>query len=247
MALELETVDVRELLRASLTIVREKAATQRVELDLEADDDLGLLELDLRKTKQIVYNLLANAVKFAAGNGRVVLRARRVPREEVGALPGGWPVHGFRCRRGSTSSSSRSASPTPASASPRPTWPPRSRPSSRSTAAWPGSSRAPGWVWRWCASWPSCTAARWRWPARSARAPASPSGCRCAATSTGRRPWSRRARAPTDRPSGLRWSSRTTTGQPTCSGCCSSPRGSPCCGRPAQRRRSSSPRSRCST
>jgi len=95
MALELETVDVRELLRASLTIVREKAVTQRVELDLKADDDLGLLKLDLRKTKQIIYNLLANAVKFTAGNGRVVLRARRVPRSVVGTLPGGWPLHGF--------------------------------------------------------------------------------------------------------------------------------------------------------
>ena len=95
MALELEPVDVRDLLRGSLTIVREKAATHRVELDLEADEELGLLQLDLRKTKQIVYNLLANAVKFSAGNGRVLLSARRVPREAVGHLPGDWPVHGF--------------------------------------------------------------------------------------------------------------------------------------------------------
>ncbi len=95
MALELEPVDVRDLLRSSLTIVREKAATHRVELDLEADDDLGVLQLDLRKTKQIVYNLLANAVKFSGGNGRVLLSARRVSRDAVCHLVGGWPTHCF--------------------------------------------------------------------------------------------------------------------------------------------------------
>jgi len=95
MALELEPADVCDLLRSSLTIVREKAATHRVELELVADDDLGLLKLDLRKTKQIVYNLLGNAVKFSGGNGRVLLHARRVAAADVGHLSGGWPLHGF--------------------------------------------------------------------------------------------------------------------------------------------------------
>jgi two-component system, cell cycle sensor histidine kinase PleC len=95
MALELEAVDLQELLSNSLSIVREKAAAQRIRLELETDEDFGVLELDPRKTKQIVYNLLSNAVKFSANGGRVVLAARRVPREVVGTLPGEWPVHNF--------------------------------------------------------------------------------------------------------------------------------------------------------
>lgn len=95
MALEFEPVDVQSLLTSSLTIVREKAATRRISLDLEASDDLGTPELDVRKTKQIVYNLLSNAVRFTAVGGKVTLRARRVSREVVGTFDGEWPVFTF--------------------------------------------------------------------------------------------------------------------------------------------------------
>ena len=95
MALELEPVDVSTLLSNSLSIVREKAAAHRIQLELDASNDLGTVQLDVRKTKQIVYNLLANAVKFSASGGCVTLRARRVPRSAVGTLPGPWPVHSF--------------------------------------------------------------------------------------------------------------------------------------------------------
>ena len=95
MALELEAVDLNSLLSNSLSIVREKAAAQRICLELEAGEDLGVPELDMRKTKQIVYNLLSNAVKFSANGGRVTLRARRVSRSTVGTLAGAWPVHSF--------------------------------------------------------------------------------------------------------------------------------------------------------
>jgi PAS domain S-box-containing protein len=95
MTLELEAVDLNGLLSSSLSIVKEKAAAQRIQLELETGDGLGLPQLDMRKTKQIVYNLLSNAVKFSASDGRVTLRARRVPRSSVGKLHGGWPVHSF--------------------------------------------------------------------------------------------------------------------------------------------------------
>jgi len=95
MVLELEAVDVHSLLSNSLTIVREKAAAQRIQLDLEADEDLGAPQLDMRKTKQIVYNLLSNAVKFSGNGGRVMLSARRVSRSSVGTLPGTWSVRTF--------------------------------------------------------------------------------------------------------------------------------------------------------
>ncbi|MDP3248088.1 MAG: response regulator [Polaromonas sp.] len=95
MTLELEPVDLGSLLSASLSIVREKALSQRIALALETADELGAPLLDMRKTKQIVYNLLANAVKFSANGARVTLGARRVPRSMVGILSGDWPVHSF--------------------------------------------------------------------------------------------------------------------------------------------------------
>jgi signal transduction histidine kinase/CheY-like chemotaxis protein len=95
MTLELEAGDLNSLLSNSLSIVKEKAAAQRIHLELEIADDLGLPQLDMRKTKQIVYNLLSNAVKFSANGGRVTLNARRVSRSTVGTLSGAWPVHSF--------------------------------------------------------------------------------------------------------------------------------------------------------
>jgi signal transduction histidine kinase len=95
MALELEAVDLCSLLQNSLTIVREKAAAQHIGLELDMGEGLGLVQLDVRKTKQIVYNLLSNAVKFSASGGPVQLRARRVRRGAVGILEGEWPTHRF--------------------------------------------------------------------------------------------------------------------------------------------------------
>ena len=95
MALELEAVDLHSLLQNSLTIVREKAAAQRIGLELDIGEGLDVVQLDMRKTKQIVYNLLSNAVKFSASGGPVQLRARRVRRDAVGVLEGEWPTHRF--------------------------------------------------------------------------------------------------------------------------------------------------------
>jgi PAS domain S-box-containing protein len=92
MALELDAVDIGALMASSLSIVREKAATQQISLELDATEDLGHPQLDSRKVKQIVYNLLSNAVKFGAG-GRVVLRVRAVTRGAVGWLPGDRPTY----------------------------------------------------------------------------------------------------------------------------------------------------------
>jgi len=93
MELELEPVELNDLLSNSLLIVREQAALQSIQLKLEADTDFGLIELDRRKTKQIVYNMLANAVKFSSPGGWVTLRVRQVPVTQVGVLEGDWPSY----------------------------------------------------------------------------------------------------------------------------------------------------------
>ena len=95
MTLNLEAIDIKSLLSNSLSIVKEKAMSQRIRLELEVEEGLGVCQLDARKTKQIIYNLLSNAVKFSAHGGRVKLHARKVQRSAVGTLTGGWPVHTF--------------------------------------------------------------------------------------------------------------------------------------------------------
>ena len=95
MDLVLEPVNLKDLLTHSVSVVKEKALAQRVKLVIEIADDLGMPQLDSRKTKQIFYNLLANAIKFTPAGGLVTLRAKRVVRSEVGVVPGPWPTYGF--------------------------------------------------------------------------------------------------------------------------------------------------------
>jgi len=86
MTLDLETVLIPSLLGNSLSIIKEKAASRRIRLDMDLDLDIGSTQVDPRKVKQIVYNLLSNAVKFSDEGGQVTLRARRATRQDVGRL-----------------------------------------------------------------------------------------------------------------------------------------------------------------
>jgi signal transduction histidine kinase len=94
MTLDLEPVEVSSLFESSLSIIREKAASRHIRLTIDVSQELGSFPADARKVKQIVYNLLANAVKFTGDGGQVTLRARRVPRGQVGK---GFDVVTGRC------------------------------------------------------------------------------------------------------------------------------------------------------
>jgi len=85
MALDLEPLNVDAMLGNGLSIVREKAAAHRIQLQLDVEGRLGTVLLDARKTKQILFNLLSNAVKFTPEGGRVVLGARKVGSSRIEA------------------------------------------------------------------------------------------------------------------------------------------------------------------
>jgi two-component system, sensor histidine kinase and response regulator len=83
MELELEPTDVGALLKNGMVVIKERALTHRIALNLAFDDNIKIIHLDQRKTKQIVYNLLSNAVKFTEDQGTVTMRARRVDRARL--------------------------------------------------------------------------------------------------------------------------------------------------------------------
>jgi PAS domain S-box-containing protein len=84
--LDLETVEIHSMFSNSLSIIREKAAARQIRLSMSAAGELGLMQADARKVKQIVYNLLSNALKFTSEGGQVVLRVERA--EVARARPG---------------------------------------------------------------------------------------------------------------------------------------------------------------
>jgi PAS domain S-box-containing protein len=101
MTLDLEPVQVSSLFANSLSIIREKAASRRIRLSMDASEGLGSIQVDVRKVKQIVYNLLSNALKFTVEGGQVTLRVRRIPRAEVGRPNGSWTGRAFPLPTGS--------------------------------------------------------------------------------------------------------------------------------------------------
>jgi PAS domain S-box-containing protein len=97
MTLDLESVPVGSLFVNSLSIIREKAATRRIRLDLDlgAAEALGAIQADPRKVKQILYNLLSNAVKFTPEGGQVTVHATHVHRSQVGQRRSAWAARRF--------------------------------------------------------------------------------------------------------------------------------------------------------
>jgi signal transduction histidine kinase len=76
---ELESSDVpfQNLLENSLVMIREKAISQRLQLQTYFNDLPRTIRGDERKLKQVLYNLLSNAVKFTPQGGLVCLAAKQ--------------------------------------------------------------------------------------------------------------------------------------------------------------------------
>ena len=66
-------IDVPTTLRSILVLVRQIADRDGIEIELDIADNLPRLHADQRKLKQILINLMSNAVKFSDEGGRVVL------------------------------------------------------------------------------------------------------------------------------------------------------------------------------
>jgi len=77
MELEPSEFDLPGAVENALILVRERANRHGIELAHDVDASLGAIRADERKVKQVLLNLLTNALKFTPAGGRVVVRARR--------------------------------------------------------------------------------------------------------------------------------------------------------------------------
>ena len=75
MELELADYDLPQAIGNALTLVRERAGRRAIALSHSVDEHLGEIRGDERKIKQVLLNLLSNALKFTPEGGRVDIRA----------------------------------------------------------------------------------------------------------------------------------------------------------------------------
>ena len=80
MELEMTDFDFPTTLDSSLTLIRERAGRRGIALHLSVDERLGQMRADERKIRQVVLNVLSNAIKFTPEGGRIEVAA--VPRDE---------------------------------------------------------------------------------------------------------------------------------------------------------------------
>jgi signal transduction histidine kinase len=77
MELERTDFDVPAALDNALALVRERASRRGITLGWKVDDRVGTIRGDERKVKQVLLNLLSNALKFTPEGGRIDLRVTR--------------------------------------------------------------------------------------------------------------------------------------------------------------------------
>ncbi len=77
MSLDLETVDIQTMLVSVLGLVRESAKHRRVDLEFNCAQDIGWITADEKRLKQVIFNLLTNAIRYTSADGTVSLNAVR--------------------------------------------------------------------------------------------------------------------------------------------------------------------------
>jgi signal transduction histidine kinase len=76
MELELSDFHLPNALENALILVRERASRRGIRLGSTVDERLGVITGDERKVKQVLLNLLSNALKFTPEGGRIDVQAR---------------------------------------------------------------------------------------------------------------------------------------------------------------------------
>jgi len=77
MALEQENIQVSALMNTAKQMTAEWARQQSLEIVIDCPSDIGTFEVDVHRMKQVLFNLISNAVKYTPAGGRVTLEARR--------------------------------------------------------------------------------------------------------------------------------------------------------------------------
>ncbi|MEE8351877.1 MAG: ATP-binding protein [Rhodospirillales bacterium] len=75
--LDRDTVDVHGLLVSALNLSQERARSKELKLEFDCAPDIGWIFADGKRLKQVVFNLMSNAITFTPARGTVRLESHR--------------------------------------------------------------------------------------------------------------------------------------------------------------------------
>jgi signal transduction histidine kinase len=81
--LEFTDLNLRKILEKSIMIIKERALKQNLDISTYFDGLPDTIKADERGFKQIMYNLLANSIKFTPQNGRIELTVKMADRASL--------------------------------------------------------------------------------------------------------------------------------------------------------------------
>lgn len=79
-----EDVDLREVIGSGFRLIGPRARENEITLESDFAVPMALVTADERRLKQILINLLANAVKFTPAGGTIIAKAWATPGEGAG-------------------------------------------------------------------------------------------------------------------------------------------------------------------
>ena len=77
MSLDIQEADIATLVTASTEALRDRLAEQRISLEFDIPADIGSFHVDPQRVRQILFNLVSNAIRFSNADGHIRVSARR--------------------------------------------------------------------------------------------------------------------------------------------------------------------------